>query len=66
MFSYWPLHTDEQVLDDKLEPNYNTSVRTQDVVYKICQKRLMIVTNVGRDSGKSGLATRHDDDGDEW
>ena len=31
-FSYGPLHTDEKVLDDQLEPIYNSSVRTQDEV----------------------------------
>ena len=31
-FLYGPLHTDEQVLDDQLKNNYNSYVRTQDVV----------------------------------
>ena len=34
-FSNGPLHTDEQVLDDQLELIYNSSVRTQNVVWKI-------------------------------
>ena len=32
MFSYGPLHTEEQVLDGQLELIYNSSVWTQDVV----------------------------------
>ena len=31
-FSYDPLHTDVQVLDDQLELIYNSSVRTLDIV----------------------------------
>ena len=38
-FSYGPFHTDEQVFDDPLEFIYNSSVRTQDEVLKICRKR---------------------------
>ena len=32
MFYRGPLHTDVQVLDDQLEPIYNSSVWTQDVI----------------------------------
>ena len=32
MFSYGPLCMDVQVLDDQLEPIYNISVQTQDIV----------------------------------
>ena len=32
MFSYGPLHTDEQVLEDQLDIIYKSSVQTQDEV----------------------------------
>ena len=54
-FSYGPLHTDEQVLDDQIELIYNNSVRTQDVVEKTCWEKWMIETNDERELGKSVL-----------
>ena len=47
-----------------LELILNSSVRTQDVVRRTCQKRWMIETNGERESGKSVLIARHDDDND--
>ena len=61
-FSYEPLHTDLKVLDDQLELIYKSSVQTQDVVYKTNRKRWTIETNGEKESGKSMLTARHDDD----
>ena len=41
---------DVEVLGDQLEPIYNSSVRTQDVVSKTCQVQWMIETNSNRGS----------------
>ena len=60
MLSYG-LHTDVQVLTDKLDI-YNSSVRTQNVVKKTCRKRWIIETNGERESRKSVLIAEHDDD----
>ena len=38
MFSYGPLHMDEQVLVDQLELIYNSSIQTQDVAKKTSGK----------------------------
>ena len=57
-----PLHLDEQRQDDQLEPIYNSSVPIQDVVLKTYRERWMIVTGGRRESGRSVLAARHDDD----
>ena len=38
MYSYGPLHMDEQRQDDQLEPTYNSSVPIQDVALKTNQK----------------------------
>ena len=61
MYSYGPLHTDEQVFDDQLEHIYSSFVSKKDVVYKACQEWWTIETG-GERSGKSMLAVRHDDD----
>ena len=60
--SSWPLHTDKQALGVRLEPIYNRSVLTQDVVLRTSQMRWMTETNGEGKSGKSMLAERHDDD----
>ena len=39
MYSYGPLHTDEQVFSNQLELIYNISVQIQDVAWKSYQKR---------------------------
>ena len=55
------LHTDVQVLGDQQKIIDNSSVRTQDAVYKTCRKWWMIGTNGERESGKSMLAAWHND-----
>ena len=44
----------------------NSSVQTQDVVYKTCWEQWMIGINGERNSGKSVLAARLDDDGSKF
>ena len=60
IFSEGPLHTDEQVLHVQLEPIYNSSERTQDIVWETCWIWWTIETNAEGESGKSVHATRHD------
>ena len=48
-FSDRPLHTDMQVLDDQQELIYDSSVQTQDIVYRTCQKQWMIALNGERE-----------------
>ena len=43
MFSYGPLHMDEQVLDDQLELIYRSSVRTQDVDVHFFYKMYILI-----------------------
>ena len=54
-FCYGPLHPDMQVLDNQLELIYNSSVQTQDVILKTCQRQEMIETNGKGESWKSML-----------
>ena len=49
-FSIEPLHTDEHVVDNQHEHIYNSSVRTQDVVWRTCWKRWTTETNGERES----------------
>ena len=56
------LHMDVPVLADQQELANNISLRTQDVVLKTCQKQCVIGMNSKRESGKSVLAVRFDDD----
>ena len=60
MFSYGPLHRDDQ--QDLI---YNSLVQTQDVAWKSCRKRWTIETNGERVLGKSMLAARNDDNDDD-
>ena len=55
------------MLADQQELTYNSSVRTQDVVWKNCQEQWMIGTDGERESGKSVPAAwlPADDDDDE-
>ena len=62
MYYSGPLHTNEQVLDDQLEPIYNSSVPIQDVNKKTFQEPWTIETGGEGESGKSVLPTWHDDD----
>ena len=61
-FSCGPLHVDVPVLADQ-QLTYNGSVWTQGVVYKTWQEQWIIGINVERESGKSVVAERHEDDG---
>ena len=49
----------------QLEPIYNSSERTQDVVYRTRRKRWIIEMNGKRDSEKSVRAAHDDDDDDD-
>ena len=60
-----PLHTAEQMQDDKLEPTYSNSVPIRVVALKICRKQWMIGWGGERGSGISMLMARHDDDDDD-
>ena len=62
MYSCGALHTDEQELGNQLEPIYNSSVLIQDVAWKTDRDRWTIETSGERESGKSMLAARHDND----
>ena len=53
---------DEQRQDDQLEPIYNRSVPIQDVALKTYWERWTIETGGERESGRSVLGVRHDDD----
>ena len=65
MYSCGPFHMVEQKQHDQLEPTYNSSVLTQDVVLKTCQKQWMIGRGGERGSGISVLMARYDDDDDD-
>ena len=52
---------EKQVLDDQLEPIYNSFVPIQDVAWKTSRERWTIETGGEGRSGKSALAARHDD-----
>ena len=52
---------DEQMLDDQLEPIYDSSVLINDVTWKTFRERRTIETDGERGSGKSVLAAWHDD-----
>ena len=57
---------DMQMLDDQLELIYNSSVWTQDIVYKTCRKCWMMETNGEKESRKSVLVACHDNDEFKW
>ena len=56
----------EQKQDDLLEHTFSSYVRIRDVALKTCQRRRMIGRSGERGSGISVLATRLDDDDDDW
>ena len=64
-YSRGPLHMDEEMQHDQLEPIYNRSVSIQDIVLKTYRERWTIETGGERGSGRSVLAVRHDDDDDD-
>ena len=53
---------DEQRQDDQLESIYNSSVPIQYVALKTFWEQWPIETGSERESGRSVLASRHDDD----
>ena len=63
---WWTFHMDAQVWDHQLELIYNSSLRTQDVVWKTCQKQWMIELDGEREreKRKSVRVALHDDDDD--
>ena len=61
MYSCRPLHMDEQMQDDQLEPTYSRSVLIQEVALKICWEQWTIGRVGERGSGISVLMARHDD-----
>ena len=52
----------EQRQNDQLEPTYNSSVPIQDVALNTYRKRWTIEKGGVRESGRSALVARHDDD----
>ena len=52
---------DEQKQDEQLEPKYN-SVPIQDVALKTYRQRWTLEKGGGRESGRSVVTARHDDD----
>ena len=65
MYSYGPLHMDEEKQDDQLKHTSSRYVRIQDVALKTCQRRWTIGKSGERGSGISVLAAWHDDDDDD-
>ena len=59
---YGPLHMDTSVSADQQEITYNSSVRTQDVIWKTCQERWFIGTDEEKELVKSMVAAQLDDD----
>ena len=56
------MYMDVPVLANQQELMYISSLRTQDLVVKTCRRRWTIGTDRGRESRKSKLAARLDDD----
>ena len=65
MYSCGPVHTDEQRLDDQLEPIYGSSVPIEDLAWKTFREQWMIEMGGDWVLGRSVLAAQHDDDDDE-
>ena len=66
MYSYGPPHMVEQKQDGQLEHTYSSSVRIQDRALRTCPGWWTIGRSGERGSGISVLATRHDDDDDDY
>ena len=60
----WTPHMDEQRLNDQQVPIYNSSMPIQDTAWKTSQERCTIERDGERESGRSMLVVRHDDDDD--
>ena len=65
MYSWGPLHRDEQRQDVQLEHTYSSSVPMLNVARKTCQKQWTIGRSGERGSELSVLTARHDDDYDD-
>ena len=61
-YSCESFNMDEQRQDDQLEPIHNRSVPIQDVALNTYRERWTVEKGSGRWSGRSALATRHDDE----
>ena len=64
MYSCGPIHMDEQMQDDQLEPIYSSSVPIRDVALKTYRKQWTIEKGSERGSRISVLMARYDDDDD--
>ena len=64
MYSYGPLHMDDQRQDDQLEPTYSSYVPIRDVALKTCRKQWMIGRGGERRPGMSVLMVRHENNDD--
>ena len=62
MYSYGPLHMDEQRIDDHLESIYSSYVPIQAVALSNYPERWTIETSCREGPGKSLLAARNDVD----
>ena len=65
MYSYGPLHRDEQRQDVQLEHTYSSSVQMVEVARKTSQKQWTIGSGGERKSDVSVLIVWHDDDDDD-
>ena len=65
MYYCGTLHTDEQRLDDQLEPIYCNFMPIRDVASRTSWERWTIETGDKSGSGRSMLAAWHDDDDDD-
>ena len=63
---YGSPHMAKQKQDDQLDHRYSSYGRIRDVALKTCQRRWIIGRSGERGSGISVLATRHDDDDDDY
>ena len=66
MYSYGPLHMDEQRQDDQLESTNSSSVPIWDVALKICRKQWTIEKGGEKRSGISMLMAQYGDNDDDW
>ena len=60
IYSYRPLHVNEQRQDDQLEPTHSSSLPILDIALKTCWKHWAIENGGEKGSETSMLAARHD------
>ena len=65
MYSGGPLHIDEQMQDDQLEPTYSSPVPIRDITLKTCRKQWTISRGGGKVFGISVLMERRNDGDDD-